>query len=111
MVPMWPWRWPVSRAEGPVRRRAESEVAEVMGTVTEVVAVIGVGDGDECSGAFADRSAAELGDAPFGDHLVDGVLDGGDDVAGGQGRGDLGDVAVVGGRVQHDEPLTAGGVH
>ena len=52
---------------------------------------IGMGDADQGGGPFAQRSAAQLGDTPLGDDLVDGVLQRGHDVARRQLGDDLGD--------------------
>ena len=73
--------------------------------------MIGVGDRDQRSGAFANGPTAQFGDAPLGDHFVDGVLQRRDHVARRELRHDLRDRPLLRGGVQHDEPLTADRVH
>src|SRR5690606_474679 len=90
--------------------RRPSEIAELPGGGGELVAVARVGDGDQRGGALADRPAPQLGDTPLRHDVVDGVLDGGDNVASSERRTDLGG-ALAGGRVQHHETLAALGVH
>ena len=74
---------------GPVPARTErSEVVDRPGLRREFVTMVGMGDRDQVPRPFLDRPATQLGDAPFGDHLVDGVLRRGHDIAGGQLRND-----------------------
>ena len=66
------------------------------------------GPGGRCrSGrrSFPHRSAAQLGDAPLGDHLVDGVLQRGHDVARPAAGRRSSRCALPRGRVEHDEAL------
>src|SRR3954463_4725928 len=98
----------IRRAWPPHARR--SDVVEPPRLGGEMVAVIRMSDGDQRPRPLTDRAAAQLGDAPFGHDLVDGVLEGGDDVAGGQLGDDLAG-AMAGRRVQNDETLTAVRIH
>ena len=59
-------------------------------------AELGMGDGDELAGAFAQGLAAQLRYAVFGDDIVDVAAAGRDRAARCDGRDDLGDRLVAG---------------
>src|ERR1700692_3801619 len=76
----------------------------------QLVAVVGVGDGDQAAGSLVEACSAQRGDAVFGDNVIDGVFQGGDDAARGEGGADAA-AAAAGGGVQHQERFAAGGIH